>query len=134
MNQDMVRFFEKDKFAAFVGIKLVELQPGYAKASLEITDKHLNPVNMVHGGVMFTLADFTFGAASNSQGGQVSVALNANISYFKSPKGKILTAEAKEVSSNKKISGYMIDIFDENKELIAQFNGIAYRRKDKLEF
>lgn len=121
----MLHFFEKDKFAAFVGIKLVELKPGYAKASLEITDQHLNPVNMVHGGVMFTLADFTFGAAANSYGGQVSVALNANISYFKSPKGRILTAEAKEVSSNKKIAGYSIDIFDENKELIARFNGIS---------
>ena len=83
---------------AFVGIKLVEVKPGYAKANMEITDKHLNAVNIVQGGVIFTLADFAFEAASNSYG-QVSLGINANISYFQPPKGKILIAEAKEISA-----------------------------------
>jgi acyl-CoA thioesterase len=133
MSNDIMSFFENDRFAAFVGIKLVEVKPGYAKANLEITDKHLNAVNIVQGGVLFTLADFAFAAAVNSYG-QVSLAINANISFLKSPKGRILIAEAKEVSSSNKIANYTVDIFDENKEVIAKFNGIAYRKKDKLEF
>ena len=91
MKNDLMRYFEKDRFAALVGIKLVEVKPGYAKASLEITEQHLNAVNIVQGGVIFTLADFTFAAAANSYG-QVSLGINANISYFQPPKGKMLMA------------------------------------------
>ena len=133
MSNDIMSYFEKDRFAAFVGIKLVEVKPGYAKASLEITDKHLNAVNMVQGGVIFTLADFAFEAASNSYG-EVSVGINANISYFRSPKGKTLIAEAKEISASNKIASYNVDILNENKEIIAKFTGMVYRKKDKLKF
>ncbi|MGI6120664.1 MAG: PaaI family thioesterase [Desulfosporosinus sp.] len=133
MSSAIKRFFENDRFAALAGIKLIEVRPGYAKANMEITDKHLNALNTVHGGVLFTLADLAFAAAVNSHG-QASLAINANISYFKSPKGRILIAEAKEIPPSKKITGYTVDIFDENGEVIARFNGIAYRKKEQLEF
>lgn len=131
MSNNIMSYFEKDRFAAFVGIKLVEVKPGYAKANMEITDKHLNAVNIVQGGVIFTLADFAFEAASNSYG-QVSLGINANISYFQAPKGKILIAEAKEISASKKIASYNVDIFNEDKEIIARFTGMVYRKKDML--
>ena len=124
-------YFEKDRFAALVGIKLIEVKTGYAKATLEITDQHLNAVNIVQGGVIFTLADFAFAAAANSYG-QVSLGINAHISYFQPPKGKMLIAEATEISSNKKIGSYNVDISGEDKELIARFTGMAYRKKDKI--
>lgn len=133
MSNNIISFFDNDRFAAFVGIKLVEVKTGYAKANLEITDNHLNAVNIVQGGVIFTLADVAFAAAANSYG-QISLAINANISYFKPPKGKILIAEANEISASNKIASYNIDIFDEDKEIIARFTGMAYRKKDKLEF
>ncbi|MGC7873222.1 PaaI family thioesterase [Desulfosporosinus sp. SYSU MS00001] len=133
MNENIMSYLEHDRFAALAGIKLVEVKPGYAKANMEITDKHLNAVNIVHGGAIFTLADFAFAAASNSYG-QVSLGINATISYFRPPKGCIIIAEAKEVSSSKKIGNYNVDVFDENKEIIARFNGIVYRKKDKIEF
>lgn len=47
--------------------------------------------------VLQTLSDFTLAAAANSYG-SVALSINANISYFRPPKGKILTAEAQEVS------------------------------------
>ena len=59
------RQFEKDHFAASSGMRLVELRPGYAKTSVQIEQRHLNGVGTVHGGAIFTLADFAFGAAVN---------------------------------------------------------------------
>lgn len=132
MGKDLMSYFEDDRFAAFVGIKLVEVKPGYAKAKMEITDKHLNAANIVQGGVIFTLADFAFEAASNSYG-KVSLGINANISYFQPPKGKILIAEAKEISASKKIASYNVDIWGEDNELIARFTGMVYRKKDILD-
>lgn len=133
MSEDISNFFKKDRFADFVGIKLVEVKPGYARACMTITDQHLNAVNIVQGGAIFTLADFAFAAASNSHG-QVSLGINANISYFKPAKGKVLTAEAKEISASKKLANYNVDIFDEDMQIIARFTGMVYRKKDMIEF
>jgi acyl-CoA thioesterase len=128
MSTDMMQYINNDRFAEFVGIKLVEVAPGYAKTQMEITDKHLNGVNVVHGGAIFTLADYAFAAASNSKG-FVTLAINVNITYFKAPKGKVLVAEAKEISGEKRICGYSIDIIDENNDLIARFNGTGYTKR-----
>lgn len=133
MNNDILRYFENDRFAAFVGIKLIEVKPGYAIANMKIDNIHLNAANIVQGGAIFTLADFAFAAASNSHG-QLSLGINASISYFQPPKGKVITAEAKETFINKKIASYNVEIFDENRDIVASFTGMVYRKKDQLEF
>jgi acyl-CoA thioesterase len=44
-----------------------------------------------------------------------------------------LYAEAKEVSFHPKLASYIVEITDEEDELIATFQGMVYRKKDKLE-
>ncbi|MDQ1331332.1 MAG: acyl-CoA thioesterase, partial [Thermodesulfobacteriota bacterium] len=74
--KNLLDFFrENDRFAGHSGIELLELSEGRAKAVMEIKRHHLNAVNSVHGGAIFTLADFVFAAASNSRG-TVDVAIN----------------------------------------------------------
>ncbi len=124
-------FFQKDKFAQHVGIELLEVEPGRAKTSMLIKEEHLNAIGSVHGGALFTLADYTFAVAANSYG-NVTVAINANISFMKSAKTGMLIAEAKEISLNPKLSTYTIDIYDSNQDLIAIFQGMAYRKKDQI--
>ena len=128
MDTEMMKLLENDRFAAYVGIKLIKVDSGCATAQMEITDKHLNGVNLVQGGAIFTLADFAFAAAANAKG-FVTLGINANISYYKSPQGKLLTAEAKEISSSKKLCGYNVDVFDENNDLIARFNATGYIKR-----
>jgi acyl-CoA thioesterase len=86
----------------------------------------------VHGGALFTLADFTFALAANSYG-RVTVAINANISYLKAVKTGTLIAEARELSKSNRISNYTVNIKEEDGgELVAVFQGMAYRKKEKL--
>jgi acyl-CoA thioesterase len=125
MNTGLIKFVKNDRFAAYVGIKLIKVDSGYAIAQMEITDNHLNGVDIVQGGAIFTLADYAFAAASNSKG-FVTLGINANISYFKSPQGKLLIAEAKEISSSKNLCNYNVDVFDENNDLIARFIATGY--------
>jgi len=126
------KFFKKDTFAEHVGIELLELSEGKAKARLKIKEDHLNAVDVVHGGAIFTLADLAFAAASNSHG-TVALAINANISFLKSVgKGATLTAEAKEISRNPKLATYSILVTNDEKETIAIFQGTVYRKKDKI--
>jgi len=111
-------FFKNDRFAQHSGIELLEIAPGYAKAKMEVTDSHLNGVDVVHGGAIFTLADLAFAAASNSHG-TVAVAMT-------------LYAEAREVSRNPKLATYSIAITEESGDTIATFEGMVYRKKDQI--
>ena len=110
----------------------MEASPGYAKAIMNIEEKHLNALKTVQGGAIFTLADLTFAAASNAYG-NVAVAINANISFVKAATGKTLTAEAKETSINPKISTYTVNITDDKGDLVAIFHGMGYRKKISLD-
>ena len=123
---------DADHFARHSGIEVVEISTGYAKVKMMIAQYHLNGVGMVHGGAIFTLADFAFAAASNSHG-RIAVGINASIAYIKAVKAGVLVAEAQEVSLNSKLGNYTVNIFDENKDLIAVFQGTAYRKKDEYE-
>lgn len=133
IEMELIReFFKKDKFAEYTGIELIAIDEGRAKTRMEINDKHLNGIGTVHGGAIFTLADFTFAVAANSYG-NVTVAINANISFMKPAKSGYLYAEAKEISRNPKISTYTIDIADSDGELLAIFQGMAYTKREKIE-
>ena len=124
-------FFKKDRFAAHNDITLLEIRPGYAKAELIISDKHLNGVDITHGGAIFTLADLAFAVASNSHG-TVAVGVSATISYLKASNQGTLTAEAIEVSINPKLATYQVDVRNQNNDLIAVFQGTVYRKKTEL--
>ena len=130
MKNKLTRFVENDKFASLIGIELVKVQPGYAVAKMDISEKHLNGIDIIQGGAIFTLADLAFAAASNSCG-RVTVGINASISYFQASKGKTLIAEAKEVAVSQKISNYNVDVFNENKDYIAQLSITGYKKNPK---
>ena len=126
---DVKEFLQNDRFAALLGIELIEASNGKAKAKLEIKEEHLNTIDIAHGGAIFSLADYTFAAASNSHG-NVAVAINANISFVKAAGKGILLADAFEVSKNFKLATYTINITNSEGELIASFQGTVYRKKD----
>jgi acyl-CoA thioesterase len=129
--EHMKEFFKKDRFANSVGIELLEVSAGTARASMEIKDHHLNAVGIVHGAAIFTLADLVFAMASNSHG-TVAVAVNVSISFLRAASGGTLFAEAMEVSRNSKLASYTIRVTDESDDLIAIFQGMVYRKRDKI--
>jgi acyl-CoA thioesterase len=114
-----------DRFAGNNDIRLVSISKGEAVAELLISEKHLNGVDIIQGGALFTLADFAFAAASNSHG-RIAVAANATINFFKGVSSGKLTATAKEYSSGRTLATYMVDITDEEGHKIALFNGTAF--------
>jgi acyl-CoA thioesterase len=126
--EDLKSFFKKDNFTVNLGIELLEVSPGYAKAKLDIEEKHLNALKIVQGGALFTLADLAFAAALNAHG-STAVVINANISFVKAATKGTLTAEAKETSISPKIATYNVDITDDNGDIVAIYQGMGYRKK-----
>ncbi len=125
-------FFKRDKFAELCGIELVEVSPGSAKAVMEVKKEHFNGINTVHGGAIFTLADLAFAAAANSYG-PITVAINVSITYMKAITAGKITAVAREISRNPKLSTYTIDIYDESGNIAAVFQGLAYQKRGNLD-
>jgi acyl-CoA thioesterase len=132
-SDDLKRYFQKDKFAGYVGIELLSVGDGRARARLEIKPHHLNGVGIVHGGVTYTLADLAFAAAVNSRG-HVAVAISNTISYVKAPQGNVIFAEAAEVTANPRLATYVVNVLDEGGEIVCVFQGMAYKKSQKVDY
>ena len=132
MNESELRaLFAYDRFAAANGIELVEVGEGYAMARMTAEGRHLNGVDVVQGGCLFTLADFAFAAACNSHG-TVAVAINASISFVEAGRPGVLTAEAREVAMSPRLSSCTVHVRDAGGTLIAIFQGMAYRKSQRI--
>lgn len=128
MDSDKLQLVNNDRFAKYIGAEVVKAEPGYAVVEMKITGNHMNGLNMVQGGAIFTLADYAFAAASNNSG-NVTLGINAGISYLKSLQGARLTAVAKEVHSGRKICHYEVEVSDEDGETVALVHVTGYRKK-----
>lgn len=113
------RFFADDLYATQqTGIVIEAAEPGYAKCSLKIEDKHKNAMGNVMGGVYFTMADYAFAIASNL-GQPPTVTQTSQIVYLSSVKGNTLYAETERIRGGRKTCFYKILITDDTGAQIA---------------
>lgn len=118
---------EKDAFSQWMGIEILESEPGYVKITMEIRQEMCNGFGICHGGITFSLADSALAFASNSRG-SVSVALENNINYTKKVEvGDTLIAETEEIQNGRTIGVYKIKVVNQNDDLVADFRGTVYR-------
>ena len=130
--QELKQFFStQDLFAKHVGIELIEVEPGYAKTKMVIAPHHFNGAKTVHGGAIFTLADFAFAVASNSRG-NLAMGINTSVSFVKAVTGGNLYAEAREQSLNPKLASYTVHITNDDNEMVAIFQGMVYRKEKSI--
>ena len=130
ISENLKTKFAEDPFPKHLGIKIMELQPGYAKLSIQVQPHMANILGITHGGIVFTLADAALGVASNARG-VFSVAINVNISYIKSSKsGDVLIAVAEELHSGRRTANYKVTIEDEQGKLIALAQGLVFQEQN----
>lgn len=127
---DITAYLKNDRFAEYTGMELLAAGDGKATVKLLVKPHHLNAYGSLHGGALFTLADFAFAAASNSRG-TIAVGINATISYLKAVTDGELLAEAEEVSLGSKLSSYIVKVY-QNNEVVALFQGMVYLKKEIL--
>ncbi len=125
MSTSPSEFLEKDSFARLLGIEISEMGQGQAQSRMNITENHLNGHGSVHGAVIFSLADVTFAAACNTEVSAIGV--QTDIRYLAKPEGKVLLAQATQLSASRKLGNYQVDVSDEAGTLVARFSGTAYR-------
>lgn len=129
-----VEIFEaltKEPYANYLGIELVELKAGFAKVTLSPKPHMLNTHGTVHGGIIFSLADYAFAAASNSYG-KTAVGVTNTIHYMSAGlAGQQLTAVAEEVKKTHRLAWYRIHVWS-NDELCATMEAMVYRKNESF--
>ena len=123
--EQIIAMFKKDNFAKACGIEIMEVDPGFAKCTMEVTTSHLNGIGILMGGALFTLGDFTFSLAANSHG-IIAVTHDASITYIRKCFGGTVTAIATEFLRNDKSGSYSVRITNDKDEIIADVNGTAF--------
>ncbi len=120
--------FADDNFAKHLGIELVNASQGTATAKMQIRDHHHNGTGTVHGGAIFSLAIWTVAIAANQNQPQLSVGLNADITYLRPITSGTLTATAKISAEAKKVATYNVTITDHKNQIIATLKALAYKK------
>lgn len=130
--EDIKQFFSThDLFARHNGIELLEARAGEAVVTMQIQPFHFNGAGTVHGGAIFTLADFAFAVASNSHG-QLAMGISTSMNFVKAPMSGTLYARATEQSRNAKLAAYSVIVSDDQDSTVAIFQGMVYRKKESL--
>lgn len=119
-------FFKDDKFATNTGIQIDELSEDSCQCSLELNDGHKNAVGGVMGGVMFTLADFSFAVLSNHLHSP-TVAQQVSVNYLSAPKGEKLIAKAICKKNGRSSSIINVDVVDDTGRDVVQFIGTGFK-------
>ena len=127
----VAKMMADDAFSRWLGIDVLEVEPGFAKIQMEVRPEMNNGFSITHGGITYSLADSAFAFASNSHG-RVAVALETNISYMKKvSSGDTLTATAEQLSLGNTVGVYNVHIMNQNDEKVALFRGTVFRTKEK---
>ena len=91
---------KNDRFCEHIGMRLTTIREGYAEAEVDVQDRMMNGLNVVQGGVMFTLCDFAFAGAANSYG-EPCIAMNAATSFIRPGTGPKLKAVAQMLNKGR---------------------------------
>ena len=72
-------------FADLIDLKVDEQRAGHSVLSLVVTEDHLNPHRVVHGAVVYAMADTGMGAAlyPTLGAGEICATIEIKINYFK---------------------------------------------------
>ena len=126
---------KREPFVLAMGMELVSLEKGFSAVEMTYDPSRMdNLFSRMHGGAVFALIDEAFETVCQTDG-TVTVALNVNVTYVSSPEdGARLRAEAREISRTKRTASYDIKVADQDGNLIATCQALAYRTGKPLPF
>ena len=93
-------------FAKLIDLRYLEQGPGHSRCKLTVDEKHLNPNKVVHGAVIFALADVGMGAAVHPTlaEGELCATVEIKINYFKPVREGVLVCTTTLVNRGKTLA------------------------------
>ena len=102
-------------FDPFIGHEIIEIKENYVKSSLEVKDFHKQPMGMVHGGVIDTMAEAAISYAATISEEGMWAGVNNNTDFIASATEGVLLLKAQPIKSGKRSQLWQAEIFNNNK-------------------
>jgi uncharacterized protein (TIGR00369 family) len=100
--QNMDDNFLDGTFDPFIGHQIIEIKENYVKSSLEVKDFHKQPLGMVHGGVIDTMAEAAISYAAYFTQEGTWVGVNNNTDFIKGITEGVIICEATPIKLGKR--------------------------------
>ena len=93
-------------FGELIGLSFLQLENGHSRCALQVTDRLLNPNRVLHGGVIYSLADTGMGGAlyTDLDEDESCATVEISIVYFAAVTSGALTCDTKLVHRSKRIA------------------------------
>ena len=112
-------------FADLIGLEITGRGEGHCTSELTIKPDHYNPNQVVHGAVIYALADTGMGGALMSvlDDSRYCSTIEIKINYFKPAVSGKLRCETRVVNLGSRTAALESEIFDERAKLLARATG-----------
>ncbi|NMA01775.1 MAG: PaaI family thioesterase [Clostridia bacterium] len=122
----MIKTNEECPYHNMLDMYITELNEGEAVLVMPISEKHLNPMAIVHGGATTSLMDTALGMAAKSLNNKV-VTLEMNINFIKPVQfNETLTAKGKVVKAGRSIVVAEAEAYNDKGDKVAIGRGTFY--------
>jgi acyl-CoA thioesterase len=111
-------------FADLIALRVAEQAAGTSTLLLEADQRHLNPHRVVHGAVLYAMADTGMGAAlyPTLAPGELCATIEIKINYFKPVHAGLLTCRTEMINRGKAVANLDARLYL-GEVLVAQANG-----------
>lgn len=111
-------------FQKVIGLDVYERADGMSRARITIGDEHMNPHDVVHGAVIYALADTGMGAALYTRLAEAEscATIEITIAYIASAREGVLECETRLISKGRRVAFLESEVRSEGK-LVAKAMG-----------
>lgn len=115
---------KENPFVAYLGVKVIEVKPGYLKAEMPLKKEHKQHTNVIHGGIIASFADTISGIAAFTQVEENKNVLTAElkVSFLRARWGDKIVGIAKVIKPGRNIHFCETEIYC-NGDLISKTSG-----------
>ena len=113
------RLLDSNEFISDNEIKILEFSDDHAKLEMKIDKAVLNGHGIVHGGIIFAMADNAAAAATFTKG-RLCVTLNSTINFIRPATGNTIAAESKTIFTGRTTGVYEVSVIDEDGTVCAK--------------
>lgn len=119
------RLLDSNEFISDNEIKILEFSDDHAKLEMKIDKAVLNGHGIVHGGIIFAMADNAAAAATFTKG-RLCVTLNSTINFIRPVVGEKMIVEADAIFSGRTTGVYDVKVTNDQGTLCAKASFTMY--------
>lgn len=119
------RLLDSNEFISDNEIKILEFSDDHAKLEIKIDKAVLNGHGIVHGGIIFAMADNAAAAATFTKG-RLCVTLNSTINFIRPVVGEKMIVEADAIFAGRTTGVYDVKVTNDQGTLCAKASFTMY--------